>query len=107
MLAKKISGLDPALPVILMGDLNTGPTTEPAQALSKILTDTYAQRHGAEGQQGTFGGFQHRTDGARIDYVWVNQKFEVKDAQIVRRQYEGRDPSDHYPVTAQLSWVQE
>jgi exonuclease III len=38
----------------------------------------------------------------KIDYVLCDDRFTVEGAGIVRTSREGRLPSDHYPVTADL-----
>ena len=51
---------------------------------------------------GTFNGFRGRTDGGKIDYVLVDSRWQVEGAEILRDNDEGRYPSDHFPVVADL-----
>jgi endonuclease/exonuclease/phosphatase family metal-dependent hydrolase len=51
---------------------------------------------------GTFNGFRGTTDGGKIDYVLVDSRWRVVAAEIVRDNEEGRYPSDHFPVMADL-----
>jgi endonuclease/exonuclease/phosphatase family metal-dependent hydrolase len=51
---------------------------------------------------GTFGGWTGRTSSDKIDYIFTNISFEVRDAAILHDNQEGRYPSDHYPVSAIL-----
>ncbi len=98
----RLKRFEPGIPVVLTGDFNAGPGSVPIRKLSEALTDTYAATHDNENQAGTFGGFQGRTDGARIDFIFVSGACKVRSAEILRRQFEGRDPSDHFPVVAEI-----
>jgi endonuclease/exonuclease/phosphatase family metal-dependent hydrolase len=39
----------------------------------------------------------------KIDYVLCDGRWMVRDAAVVRDEVDGRLPSDHYPVTAELT----
>lgn len=92
---------------IVTGDFNTGANSPPYQALLQDngkLVDTYRVAHPDPTQdEGTFGGFRSETGGARIDWILASPTLKVLSADIDRRQFDGRDPSDHFPVTAVLS----
>ena len=51
---------------------------------------------------GTFNGFSGRTDGAKIDYIFVEPETRVLQAEIIRDHDDGRYPSDHFPVSAEI-----
>jgi endonuclease/exonuclease/phosphatase family metal-dependent hydrolase len=40
--------------------------------------------------------------GEKIDYIFCSEHFDVVDASIIRTTMEGRQPSDHFPLTALL-----
>jgi endonuclease/exonuclease/phosphatase family metal-dependent hydrolase len=98
--------LDPALPWIVLGDLNaTAGDPAVARLVAGGLRDTLAHL----GERGPGAGTHHRwdgaTDGTRIDYVLVSPEWEVLDAEIAHLPPEdGRSalPSDHWPVVATL-----
>jgi endonuclease/exonuclease/phosphatase family metal-dependent hydrolase len=52
--------------------------------------------------EASFNGWQGTTDGSRIDFILHSRHFTPTAAKIVRTSYDGRWPSDHYPVTATL-----
>jgi endonuclease/exonuclease/phosphatase family metal-dependent hydrolase len=52
--------------------------------------------------EGSFGGWEGKRDGARIDFILHTKQFEPVAAEVVRTNYDGLWPSDHYPVTATL-----
>lgn len=99
-------------PVILMGDFNAG-EDNPAMrylrgetAVPAIqLTDALRALHPDAAETGTFGAWVGKTSGDRIDAILV-RGFEIVEADIVRDNWDGQYPSDHFPVTASLRWPQ-
>jgi len=98
----------PGEPVILTGDFNAG---EDTQAIATIreepprLLDTFRVVHPDADRVGTFNGFEGRTEGAKIDYVFVTRDVIVVEAAVVRDEDGGRYPSDHFPVSARVNIV--
>lgn len=96
------------LPAIVMGDLNANEASEPLRTLlaDGLLIDSYRRVHPtAEPNEATYHGFRGKTEGTRIDFVLATRDFVATDAEIVRQEAsDGRLPSDHYPVTAELLW---
>ncbi len=92
--------------VIVTGDFNTGTDSEPYRALlqdNDSLQDTYHVLHPEQtSEQGTFNGFAGKTNGERIDWILASPSLQVLSADIDRRSFAGRNPSDHFPVTAVL-----
>lgn len=94
----------PGLPLVLTGDLNAGEDSPPLVELrADGLRDTFRDAHPDEVTVGTFNGFDGDSDGAKIDYVLVDEGWTTLSAAIVRDHEGGRYPSDHYPVTATLA----
>jgi endonuclease/exonuclease/phosphatase family metal-dependent hydrolase len=96
-------------PVVLMGDLNAGEQNPAIKQIKRpheegaiTLVDSFRVVHPDAEKVGTFNGFDGRTDGEKIDYVFVNQSIDVKSAEIIRTHRDGRYPSDHFPVSAKL-----
>jgi endonuclease/exonuclease/phosphatase family metal-dependent hydrolase len=98
--------LDPALPWIVLGDLNATPG-DPAvvRLVAGGLRDPLAHL----GERGPGAGTHHHwdgaTDGTRIDYVLASLAWEVLHAEIAHQlPQDGRSglPSDHWPVVATL-----
>lgn len=96
--------------VIVTGDFNTGVDSPPYAAFLKDnqhLVDTYRSRSAArELGEGTFNGFEGKSDGPRIDWILADPRLNCQAAEIVRRQFDSRYPSDHFPVTAVLALPQ-
>ena len=98
--------LDPALPWIVLGDLNaTAADPAVARLVAGGLRDTLAHL----GERGPGAGTHHHwdgaTDGTRIDYVLASPEWEILHAKIAHQlPRDGRSglPSDHWPVVATL-----
>lgn len=93
------------MPRICTADLNADEKTEPARILAEGgFRDTFRVLH-PEAEAFTYHGFRGR--GVRrlgkIDYVLCDEHWKVVDADIVRTGSDGRFPSDHFPVTAELA----
>lgn len=96
------------LPTILTGDFNV----EPDHAVIREL-----ERHGYQSAYSalppaagslrpgrTFHGFHGGIEGEPIDYIYVTPEVQVREVLVDRQRYDGRFPSDHYPVTSVLAW---
>ena len=111
LLAKHITERALPEPVIVTGDLNSG-ESEPATSYltgktpgsPMRLVDTFRALHPNEKHANTAHGFQGGTTGRKIDYVLVLPEANVCTAEIVREHRDGRYPSDHYPVTAEVTF---
>lgn len=105
-LEEKFAGL----PVIVTGDFNCGPSSDPYSSLvgkknELNLIDTFRGFKPKPGKsEGTFNGFRGTKSGKRIDWVLANDRFEIKSAKIDDFNKDGRYPSDHFPVDATLQW---
>jgi len=93
------------LPVILTGDFNCGDENPVIKTiLSSGLTDTFRKLHTKRNDEGTFNSFKGETNGDKIDFIFTSKEFEVFYSTIVRTNYNGKFPSDHFPVTAIISF---
>jgi endonuclease/exonuclease/phosphatase family metal-dependent hydrolase len=109
LLAQRIAGRAHPDPVILTGDFNCGESSyaigylkgEQDQSPLKLV-DTFRVRHPDEKVVGTFHAFRGTRDGEKIDYVFALPGTKALDAEIVYFNRDGRYPSDHYPVTAEM-----
>jgi len=112
LIAQRISNREHKEPFLLTGDFNADEDNpvvlylkgkNPALPDSPItLVDTFRKLHPNEKSVGTGGGFEGRADGKKIDYVFVHPDTEVISARIIRTERDGRYPSDHSPVTAEI-----
>jgi endonuclease/exonuclease/phosphatase family metal-dependent hydrolase len=93
------------LPVVLMGDLNLEPEHEAIGRISAVMDDAHTLPAGAHfGPPGTFNGFVvNKPVTRRIDYLFLSPgDFDLKKYGILTAVKDGRFPSDHFPVYAEL-----
>ncbi|REK10021.1 MAG: PEP-CTERM sorting domain-containing protein [Planctomycetota bacterium] len=99
------------LPTLVMGDMNATETTSVLTTLRGVgdpdfpeLQDAYRVVHPVKlSNEATYHNFSGGTGGSRIDFILNTDDFTPQDATIVRTTYNGRYPSDHYPVTADFT----
>lgn len=108
LILKKIREANTAsLPVLLMGDFNATPESEPVQKLSSGMKDarTAAEKRMA-GAEGSFNGFDSSKPAtALIDHIFVTSNIRVKKYAVLVESRESRYPSDHFPVLVDLAWA--
>lgn len=90
--------------VLVTGDMNA---TEESVAIGTLLAsgllDAYRAVHpDRQPDEATFHGFDGEPEGSRIDFVLHTADRRATAAEIVRREFDGLYPSDHFPVTASL-----
>jgi endonuclease/exonuclease/phosphatase family metal-dependent hydrolase len=95
--------LDPALPWLVVGDLNAA-AGDPAveRLVAGGLTDALAGLGARGPRSATHHAWDGSTDGTRIDYVLADPRWRVLDARIDHTLPDGRLPSDHWPVVADV-----
>jgi endonuclease/exonuclease/phosphatase family metal-dependent hydrolase len=93
--------------VILAGDFNE----DAGSTAQKILTDddeapfrdAWSEAPPNDGgMPGTYNGFKGMTTRSRIDWLMVGGPIKVYQARKIEESFDGRYPSDHYPVVADL-----
>ena len=68
---------------------------------TRFLTDTYRNKHADSGSVGTAHGFDGTAGNNRIDWILhTDDGFDTIEANIDRTSFNGRYPSDHFPVNA-------
>ncbi|HEY3283927.1 MAG TPA: endonuclease/exonuclease/phosphatase family protein [Armatimonadota bacterium] len=92
------------MPVIVTGDLNATPDSEPYKLLaSGSLKDTkQLSLNGHLGPTDTFQGFKTLGTEGPIDHIFVRGPFRVLQHGTLSDTWDGRWPSDHCPVLAEL-----
>ncbi|MBI2423238.1 MAG: endonuclease/exonuclease/phosphatase family protein [Candidatus Hydrogenedentes bacterium] len=103
--AKAASIVQEKEPVLLTGDFNSTDDESPWKALSDGgFKDAWRTAPQLSGTQGTFGGFgAPKEDGARIDWVLYMGDVTAKRCASLGYSENGRFPSDHVPVVADLT----
>jgi endonuclease/exonuclease/phosphatase family metal-dependent hydrolase len=95
--------LDPALPWLVVGDLNA---TAGDPAVARLVAGGLRDALAEFGERGPRAATHHRwdgsTEGTRIDYVLADRRWDVLSARIDHSRPGGRLPSDHWPVVADV-----
>ena len=113
LVRERLQMLGAETPVVLMGDFNCPPESEPYRVLTqesgpgersfrdaRLVTEAEP-----EGPQSTWNGFEQIRPGRIIDHVFVTGQVDVKRFEIGDPKTEaGRFASDHLPVFATVSW---
>jgi endonuclease/exonuclease/phosphatase family metal-dependent hydrolase len=105
LLAARVNALPAEARVILLGDFNCNPDGAPL----RVLADQTSLRNARDvsltphyGPSGTFTGFAGpQYTGPLIDHIFV-RGFIVQQHGVLPDHHDGRLPSDHFPVLAEL-----
>jgi len=115
-----IGGSDGSLPVVLVGDLNCTPGSNPHRILlgddpetdtdsptgndDLVLRDAAAVADLRHGPKTSLTDFARLIDGRRIDHALVSSAVDVEAfATLADRDDRGRYPSDHLPILLRAS----
>ena len=90
--------------LVLMGDLNAEPGSDPINILTQFLNDSYTSK-APYGPIGTFNGFKldHPLSN-RIDYIMTKNLETISFRHIDDRRKNKLWPSDHLPVLVELKF---
>jgi endonuclease/exonuclease/phosphatase family metal-dependent hydrolase len=86
--------------MILVGDFNTTADSRVHAILTNSFTDVWTAAHKRSGPEGTFHDFTGKPQ-RRIDWILV-RGLTADRVETVTTQRDGRYPSDHFPVVAQV-----
>lgn len=99
-------------PFLFMGDFNAPENSVVMNYISgrsKLtplsllhVVDSFRVLYPKSKNVGTYNGFTGLSTGPKIDYIMVKPNIKVIEASILKSNRNGRYPSDHFPVTAQL-----
>jgi endonuclease/exonuclease/phosphatase family metal-dependent hydrolase len=107
LILQKIKTLAGKQPVILTGDFNGDHNSTWYQriATSGLLTDTYSQVKHPYTSNGSFNAFGASVKSDEIiDHIFTTSHFKVQRWGVLTDTYKGKYPSDHFPVTALISF---
>ncbi|PTN10068.1 endonuclease/exonuclease/phosphatase family protein [Mangrovibacterium marinum] len=92
------------LPVMLTGDFNLEPDSDPIKWLARKMNDSRDEAAEPLGPEGTFNAFDFNSAlDKRIDYIFVNRKVDgVGKYSVLSDSYDQKYPSDHLPVFVEL-----
>ncbi|MFA5833595.1 MAG: endonuclease/exonuclease/phosphatase family protein [Bacteroidota bacterium] len=111
LIKKKIQVICGNYPVILTGDFNSEPNSEPYKIISSQDTSFSVQlvdtktlsKNMPHGPHGTFTAFNINAKPASpIDFIFVKKGISVLSHGTLSDSFDGYLPSDHYPVLAEI-----
>lgn len=108
LIIRKTEAFQANLPIILTGDFNTVAETETHQTFLREgqYIDTWHDANERINENlGTFNNFKDPSGGeGRIDWILHKGKITTSSVHIVDDQVDGRFPSDHFPLIANLQF---
>ena len=105
LIARRIADLAGDLPVIVMGDLNCLPDSEPYNAIAASFVDARSTSQTRPvGPNSTWNGFSEIVPDRIIDHVFVRKFNVLQLATEDPKTDNGRFASDHLPVKAIVRW---
>src|SRR5690606_22184850 len=105
ILKQYISDIAGDKPVILAGDMNCRPDTEPIKTFKSFLNNAFDVSVSAPtGSLGTYNTFNiNYVSKDRIDYVFVTKDIDVFTYHTAPDSKKGYYPSDHFPIICEIS----
>jgi endonuclease/exonuclease/phosphatase family metal-dependent hydrolase len=100
LIRDRIAKLPADVPFLMTGDFNAPADGDVYGVFVPDLQDAWKRAGSRRGPEGTFHGFKGQPGRARIDWILYRAPWKVKRAETVTWNKSGRDPSDHFPVTA-------
>ncbi|OQY05071.1 MAG: hypothetical protein B6I25_06195 [Planctomycetales bacterium 4572_13] len=110
LLLKQLGNRKHKDPVIVLGDFNMA-TDNPAMAplqrigadlLNEPMADVWGSLHSDQPSVTTYHAFGEQSGGPCLDHIFIGECIEIMGVDIVGESYDGRFPSDHFPVVALL-----
>lgn len=96
-------------PIVIMGDFNLEPNSEPILFLSNQYIHSKSVSKLSYNSGGTFNAFDFHKPISKereIDHIFVSKKsFEVKKYAVLTDSYSCKYPSDHFPVFVELEFL--
>jgi endonuclease/exonuclease/phosphatase family metal-dependent hydrolase len=111
VLLSRLSQLASGTPIVVTGDFNA--LAEKSETYSILtgggLSDAWSTAQERAGPVATWSGFEDPREGSdrRIDWILTRGPVVVHRCETVTYNREGRYPSDHFPVFAKLTLIED
>lgn len=111
LILEKVNEIADGDPIIVMGDLNVTEDQEPYKILAEpnlgpveleLFDGFYHSENGHYGPVSTWNGFDRIFPDRRIDFIFSDAGFRFLEHGILADSRDGRFPSDHLPVLAEI-----
>lgn len=95
------------VPIIVMGDFNASPNSKLIKEINEngVFGKRFVavqEKNSELYKKSTLGKFKGRDEGVHIDYIFVSEEIEIEHVEITKYNQNGKYPSDHYPLLADL-----
>ncbi|HEX9615552.1 MAG TPA: endonuclease/exonuclease/phosphatase family protein, partial [Bacteroidota bacterium] len=97
LLIRAVNESAAGVPLVVMGDFNAGEQNPAVLFVRQYLWDSFRMLHEKDSLAGTYHAFRGTTSGEKIDHIFVGPQLTVAEAAIIRTDFNGRYPSDHFP----------
>jgi endonuclease/exonuclease/phosphatase family metal-dependent hydrolase len=108
MLRQRFGKLAGSEPVMVTGDFNCLPDSKPYAVMTadqpgqRLIDARSISERSPAGPDSTWSGFREIAPGRRIDFIFVGPDIKVQQHRTLGDRVNGRFPSDHLPVVAEL-----
>lgn len=82
------------IPLVLAGDFNSEPNEAAYKSIANTLTDVGKIYKKEDNTYHAYNKYPQK----RIDFIFINEKVKAKCFNLIKDEYQGLPPSDHYPV---------
>ena len=111
LILKRLSNWPDTIPVILVGDFNATHSDACYETFTQKKncennpTESRFQNSFSEPFPGTHHGFTGRSKGKQIDWILFKGALKKRDAKIIKDDFNGHYPSDHFPLKAVFEFI--
>ena len=85
-------------PILLAGDFNGGPEEKCYEVITKTLLDVGAEFNHTEFTYHAYEKHPYE----KIDFIFRSKEVRAKEFKMIKDEFEGLPPSDHYPLLAKV-----
>ncbi len=82
--------------LVLSGDFNGQPKEKGYEIITSVMNDVGKEFNETNITYHAYNKFEHE----RIDYIFKSKEINAKDFKLIKDEYDGLPPSDHYPLFA-------
>ena len=109
LIMKRLSQLPAGIPTVLFGDFNAAPSDPCYQVFAGIQPNREVPGSGFKNvfhkpYPGTHHGFTGSSGGDHIDWILYRGKIVPFGGCVIPNRFEGRYPSDHFPLWVWFKW---
>jgi endonuclease/exonuclease/phosphatase family metal-dependent hydrolase len=105
LILSRLSGLAVTDPAVIVGDFNTSPDSRCYRLFTGNMPGSRIRNAFKSPFPGTHHGFTGKTNGGHIDWVLYRGAIVPDQKKVLRDDFNGYYPSDHFPLWVHFRWV--